>query len=126
MHGERGGKGNDTGRERMAPPRHPLDITAPRLPQMVQNVTASRCHNCVTALPAGKYVLRLEGQWEKWQQPATVSVRVEQNVTRGFNFLVALILLSIGPVIMVIYHIGFERRRWSESMFGGGDSDHDE
>ena len=48
-----GGKGNDTGRERMTPPRHPLDITAPRLPQMVQNVTASRCHNCVTALPAG-------------------------------------------------------------------------
>jgi len=45
--------GSDTGRERPAPPRHPVDITAPRLPQMVQNVTASRCHNCVTTLPAG-------------------------------------------------------------------------
>jgi hypothetical protein len=53
-------------------------------------------------------------------------VRVEQNVMRGFNFLVALILLSIGPVLMLIYHIGFERRRWSESMFGGGDDSDDD
>src|SRR5215216_139837 len=78
-----------------------------------------------SSMPAGRYVLRLEGQWERWQQPAIVSVRVEQNVTRGFNFLVAIILLSIGPVIMIIYHIGFERRRWSESMFSGGDDDDD-
>ena len=80
-----------------------------------------------SSMPAGKYVLRLEGQWEKWQQPATVSVRVEQNVTNGFNFLLVLILISIVPVIMGIYHISFERRRWAESMFsGGGDDDDDE
>jgi hypothetical protein len=23
----------------------------------------------MSAMPAGRYVLRLEGQWEKWQQP---------------------------------------------------------
>jgi hypothetical protein len=74
-----------------------------------------------SAMPSGRYVLRLEGQWEKWQQPAAVTVKVEQNVARGLNFLLALILLSIVPVIMIIYHISFERRRWSESMFGGGD-----
>jgi len=79
-----------------------------------------------SSMPGGKYVLRLEGQWERWQLPATVTVRIEQNVTRGFNFLVALIVLSIGPVIMGIYHIGFERRRWSESMFGGGDDSDDD
>ena len=79
-----------------------------------------------SALPAGRYGLRLEGQWEKWQQPATVSVRVEQNVVRGMNFLVALIVLSVVPVLMIVYHIGFERRRWSESMFGGGDSSDDD
>ena len=45
--------GSESGRERSAPPRHPKDITTPRLPQMVQNVTASRCHNCVATLPAG-------------------------------------------------------------------------
>lgn len=73
-----------------------------------------------SSMPAGRYVLRLEGQWEKWQEPAVVTVKVEQNVTHGFNLLAALIVLSILPLIMGIYHISFERRRWSESMFGGG------
>jgi len=79
----------------------------------------------MSAMPAGRYVLRLEGQWEKWQQPATVTVKLEQNVIHGLNLLVALIVLSIAPVVMVIYHIRFERRRWSESMFGGGDDSDD-
>jgi Domain of unknown function (DUF4178) len=80
-----------------------------------------------SAMPAGRYILRLEGQWEKWQEPAVVSVKIEQNVTHGFNLLIALIALSVGPILMVIYHIGFERRRWTESMFsGGGDSDDDD
>jgi Domain of unknown function (DUF4178) len=74
-----------------------------------------------SSMPAGKYVLRLEGQWEKWQEPATVSVSVEQNVSSGFNAILLLIGLSILPVIMLIYHINFERRRWSDSMFSGGE-----
>ena len=79
-----------------------------------------------SSLPGGKYVLRLEGQWEKWQTPATVSVRIVQNVFNGFNLLLLLIGLSIVPIIMGIYQINFERRRWSESMFGGGDSSNDD
>jgi len=79
-----------------------------------------------SSMPAGRYILRLEGQWERWNQPALVSIRIEQNVTHGFNLLIALIVLSIGPIVMAIYHIGFERRRWSESMFGGGDDDSDD
>ncbi len=79
-----------------------------------------------SAMPAGRYILRFEGQWEKWQQPAPVSVKVEQNVANGFNFLLTLLALSIIPVIMVFYHISFERKRWSESMFGGGDNDDDD
>ena len=82
-----------------------------------------------SSMPGGKYVLRLEGQWEKWQQPATIAVKIEQNVTHGFNLLLALIGLSIGPIIMIFYHVGFERRKWSESMFtetGEDDDDDDE
>ncbi|HZJ47057.1 MAG TPA: DUF4178 domain-containing protein [Pyrinomonadaceae bacterium] len=79
-----------------------------------------------SSMPAGRYVLRLEAQWEKWQQPASLSVKVEQNVMHGINFILALIILSILPVIMMIYHINFERRRWSESMFGGGSSSSDD
>jgi uncharacterized Zn finger protein (UPF0148 family) len=83
-----------------------------------------------SALPAGRYILRLEGQWEKWQQPAVVSVKIEQNVMHGLNLLIALIAISIIPILMLVYHIKFERRRWSESMFsgggGGGSSDDDD
>jgi hypothetical protein len=79
-----------------------------------------------SAMPAGRYILRLEGQWERWQQPATVQIKIEQNVTHGFNLLVALIVLSIVPFAMLIYHISFERRRWSESMFTESGSDDDD
>ncbi len=34
-------------------PKPPLDITGPRLPRMVQTVTASRCYNCSTTFPSG-------------------------------------------------------------------------
>lgn len=32
-------------------PKPPLDVTGPRLPRMVQAVTAARCYNCAVALP---------------------------------------------------------------------------
>ena len=83
-----------------------------------------------SAMPAGRYVLRLEGQWERWQGPATIQVKIEQNVTHGFNLLLALIVLSIGPIVMAFYHLSFEHRRWSESMFtpsgSANDDDDDE
>jgi len=50
----------DTGREpsrsgldrsRPQGPRPPLDVTGPRLPRLVQSVTAARCFNCATPLP---------------------------------------------------------------------------
>jgi hypothetical protein len=34
-------------------PRPPLDVTGPRLPRMVQSVTASRCYSCSTLLSEG-------------------------------------------------------------------------
>jgi hypothetical protein len=34
-------------------PKPPIDVTGPRLPRMVQTVTASRCWNCATTLPPG-------------------------------------------------------------------------
>ncbi len=33
-------------------PRPPIDITGPRLPRLVQSVTATRCYNCATQIPA--------------------------------------------------------------------------
>lgn len=46
-HGDRPFKPNNQG------PKPPIDITGPRLPRLVQAVTASRCYNCATTLPPG-------------------------------------------------------------------------
>jgi hypothetical protein len=45
--------GHDNARPKPAGPRPPIDITGPRLPRLVQTVTASRCYNCSTALMPG-------------------------------------------------------------------------
>ena len=39
-------------RPRPPGPRPPLDVTGPRLPRLVQAVTAARCFNCAATLPA--------------------------------------------------------------------------
>ena len=44
---------NGASRPKPAGPRPPLDVTGPRLPRLVQAVTASRCYNCSTTLPPG-------------------------------------------------------------------------
>jgi hypothetical protein len=47
-------RGHDGGRHDDRPkqqgPRPPIDVTGPRLPRLVQSVTASRCYNCSTPL----------------------------------------------------------------------------
>jgi uncharacterized Zn finger protein (UPF0148 family) len=80
------------------------------------------------ALPEGRYTLRLEAQWENWNQPTPpqISVRVEQGVPRVANLLLLLIALSIVPVLFAIRHFSFERRRWADSAFNpyaSGDGD---
>lgn len=82
----------------------------------------------ISSLPGGKYTLRVEGTWQNTTQPMPVSVRVEQNVVRGVNFVCALIVLAIVPIIGIIRKFIFESARWKDSMFttsssGSGDSD---
>ncbi len=73
----------------------------------------------ISAVPEGKYSLRVEGVWKDWTKPMPVRVKVEQNVTRGVNFILAFLFLAIGPVIGLFKKFSFESSRWSESMFGG-------
>ncbi len=82
------------------------------------------------ALPGGRYTMRLEAQWENWNQqtPPQITVRVEQGVPRLLNLLLVLVVLSLVPLFMLFRHFSFERRRWADSAFnpydsGGGDSD---
>jgi hypothetical protein len=73
----------------------------------------------ISAVPEGKYALRIEGSWKDWNRPMPIRVKVEQNVTRGVNFCLAFVFLLIGPIIGLFRKFSFESRRWSESMFGG-------
>ncbi len=47
-------------------PRPPIDVTGPRLPRLVQSVTASRCWNCAATLPSD---IDLTGTCPKCQSP---------------------------------------------------------
>ena len=71
----------------------------------------------LSSVPAGKYTLRVEGTWGNWQQAQPVNVEVKQNTFRAVNFCCAFVLLSILPVLALIWGMTFESRRWSESMF---------
>jgi hypothetical protein len=79
----------------------------------------------VSSLPAGKYTLRIEGTWQNWQAQMPIQIKVDQGVNRGVNFVCAMLILLIVPVVGLIRKMTFESRRWSESMFSatGGDDD---
>lgn len=76
------------------------------------------------SLPQGRYTMRLEAQWENWNQaaPPQIRVRVEQGVPRLLNLLLVLIGLSVIPLFAMLRHFGFERRRWADSSFNPYDS----
>jgi hypothetical protein len=72
-----------------------------------------------SAIEGGKYRLKIDGQWQNWQQPLPVTVSVKQNTT-SCNFCCAFILLIFAPVWGLIRKWMFESSRWSESMFTSG------
>ena len=51
---EYSGNGESRREDRPRPqgPRPPIEVTGPRLPRLVQAVTAARCYNCSTTLPS--------------------------------------------------------------------------
>jgi uncharacterized Zn finger protein (UPF0148 family) len=75
----------------------------------------------LSALPAGTYTMRLEAQWEKWQeQPPPLSLNIEQSVPRVSHLLLALMLVSAWPIIILVLSRSFEGRRWKDSMYVSG------
>jgi hypothetical protein len=53
MNSDREPRARGDDRPRPSGPRPPLDVTGPRLPRLVQAVTAARCYSCSTTLPSG-------------------------------------------------------------------------
>ena len=80
----------------------------------------------ISSLPAGKYTLRVEGTLENVQGPLPVAVQVEQNVSRGVNFICALLILLIVPIIGLLRRVSFDSSRWKDSMFGSSASEEEE
>lgn len=77
----------------------------------------------LSSLPAGSYMLRVEGSLENVTQPITVNLKVEQNVVRGVNFGCAFVVLLIVPIIGLIRKFSFESARWKDSMFSTSSSE---
>jgi hypothetical protein len=69
----------------------------------------------VAAVTPGRYVLRLEPQWEVGKQPTTYTVTLRGRVTRFYWFFLTGILLSLWPLMVAWRHLRFEASRWSES-----------
>ncbi|HTM50303.1 MAG TPA: hypothetical protein VL285_16535 [Bryobacteraceae bacterium] len=53
MNSDREPRGRGEERPKQSGPRPPIDVTGPRLPRLVQAVTAARCYSCSTMLPPG-------------------------------------------------------------------------
>ncbi len=71
----------------------------------------------VSAFPEGTYVLGLEARWERWQQPAALTIKVEQGSPRVLHLILAMVALSIFPLFVLLRHWSFERRRWADSNY---------
>jgi DNA-directed RNA polymerase subunit RPC12/RpoP len=77
----------------------------------------------------GRYVLRMEALWEEGKTPPPLRVRVREGVFRFPHFALALVALSVFPVIALLARASFEARRWQESAytpFGQVKSDDDD
>jgi len=71
----------------------------------------------ISAQPAGTYLMGLDVRWEKWQQPMTLTVTVEQGDPSGLHLFLAMLFISLLPLAMLIYHYSFERKRWADSDY---------
>jgi hypothetical protein len=68
-------------------------------------------------LTPGKYTLRIESQWERFHQPATLSVELREDVTQFSYFVFAFLALSIIPFVTLIRNYSFDMRRWKNSDY---------
>ncbi len=70
----------------------------------------------VPALRPGRYVLRLEPQWEAGHAaPARYDVQVKSRVPRFYQFVLAGLALSVWPLLLAWRQLRFEVQRWSQS-----------
>ncbi|MCG8418343.1 MAG: DUF4178 domain-containing protein [Proteobacteria bacterium] len=71
----------------------------------------------LSAVPAGTYSLRVAVERSDWRRANALQITIKQGMVRFLYWLLALLLLSIIPIGVMIHHVKFEKRRWSQSDF---------
>lgn len=69
----------------------------------------------LSAPPKGKYTLALSLSWQDGHTPPPLHVKVREGVFRWPYFLLAMVVLSILPVLALFRQISFEAQRWKDS-----------
>lgn len=69
----------------------------------------------LAAPPPGKYTIALSMQWQEGQTPPPLQVRVREGVFRFTYFILALIAISIFPVLALLRRFSWEAQRWKDS-----------
>ena len=67
--------------------------------------------------PPGKYTLALGMQWQAGRTPDTLSVNVREGVFRWPYFILALLAISVLPVLATLRRISWESQRWKDSSY---------
>jgi len=70
----------------------------------------------ISAPPKGRYVMRLDTQWEK-PDTAPVSIEVREGVFRISHFIMAIVAVSIPAILSVFKKWSFETNRWKDSDY---------
>ena len=72
----------------------------------------------LSAVPAGKYVLRIAPVWDGKLPPVpTFSVEVRTGITRWIYGLLVVVGIALFPLLAWLRALAFENRRWQESMY---------
>lgn len=79
----------------------------------------------LSSVPKGKYVLRLEPEFEAGKQPDWYAARLRSGVPRFYRLVWVLLFIGAWPFFLMISRIRFESARWADSDVsgGGGSSD---
>jgi hypothetical protein len=87
-----------------------------------------RAQTYISAVPPGRYVLRLAPQWEAGRRLSGYDLVVRSRIPRFYQALLAALLLLFWPIVLSWRSVRFEAGRWSESdhAFGVSSDSSDE
>ncbi len=71
----------------------------------------------VSALPKGRYVMRLEAQWPENTVPPALQIRVREGAFLWSHFLLAFLAITIAAALAGYRALVFENARWQEASY---------